>query len=143
MWSISRKFKWNGKSAGKTWLAMGLPVTLLLGTGVMLAVADGSNQVVPEFQVFSDPAGAFANLNLGGPTDTSTNPFFQDLGATAGAASRATNPATPFRLRRRISVTALKPPKARTPSFVLWTARIAQWRTSPRQRNVARLTACF
>jgi cytochrome c peroxidase len=110
VWSISRKFKWNGKSAGKTWLAMGLPVTLLLGTGVMLAVADGSNQVVPEFQVFSDPAGAFANLNLGGPTDTSTNPFFQDLGSNGRRCVTCHEPSdafsvTPPHIRHRFEAT--------------------------------------
>jgi cytochrome c peroxidase len=46
-----------------------------------LAVAGASNFIVPKFQVFPDPEGAFANLNLTGPTDTSTNPFFQDLGS--------------------------------------------------------------
>jgi hypothetical protein len=44
-----------------------------------LAVAGSTNQGVPRFQEFDDPEGRFANLNLGGPTDT-TNPFFQDLG---------------------------------------------------------------
>jgi hypothetical protein len=45
-----------------------------------LAVADASNQIIPRFQVFPDPDGAFATINVGGPTDTSTNPFFQDMG---------------------------------------------------------------
>lgn len=53
---------------------------LLLLTAAALAVADASNLIVPRFQEFSDPEGRFANLNLGGPTNTTTNPFFQDLG---------------------------------------------------------------
>jgi hypothetical protein len=54
---------------------------LLLGAGAVLAIADVSNQLVPKFQEFSDPDGQFANLNLGGPTNTTSNPFFQDLGS--------------------------------------------------------------
>src|SRR5262249_39951998 len=30
---------------------------------------------------FQDPEGAFATVNTGGPTDTSTNPFFLDMGS--------------------------------------------------------------
>jgi cytochrome c peroxidase len=55
-------------------------VVLLLCGSVALALTGGSSQIVPVFQEFSDPDGRFANLNLGGPTDTTTNPFFQDLG---------------------------------------------------------------
>jgi hypothetical protein len=53
---------------------------LFIGAGG-LAVAHNSNEFVPRYQEFSDPEGRFANLNLAGPTDTSTNPFFQDLGS--------------------------------------------------------------
>ena len=52
----------------------------MLCGGVALALTGGSSQIVPVIQEFSDPDGRFANLNLGGPTDTTTNPFFQDLG---------------------------------------------------------------
>ena len=45
-----------------------------------MTIASSSEQSVPVFQSFSDPDGRFANLNLGGPTDTSKNAFFQDLG---------------------------------------------------------------
>jgi hypothetical protein len=54
---------------------------LILLAAAALAIADASNLIVPRFQEFSDPDGRFANLNLGGPTDTTTNPFFQDLGS--------------------------------------------------------------
>ena len=88
MWPISSKLEnalWHqtefrGKLPRKNRAAAVLPAALLLGSGVLLAVAGPSNQVVPRFQQFSDPDGAFANLNLGGPTDTTTNPFFQDMG---------------------------------------------------------------
>ncbi len=45
-----------------------------------IALAHNSNQFVPRFQEFSDPSGSFANLNLGGPTDTSKNAFFLNIG---------------------------------------------------------------
>jgi cytochrome c peroxidase len=54
---------------------------LLAATGLAIASASDSSLVVPRFQEFSDPDGRFANVNLGGPTDTTTNPFFQDLGS--------------------------------------------------------------
>jgi cytochrome c peroxidase len=54
---------------------------ILFGAGVGLALSHGdSGQVVPRFQEFSDPQGRFANFNPGGPTDTSKNAFFQDIG---------------------------------------------------------------
>jgi cytochrome c peroxidase len=53
----------------------------LLGAGGLVATADNANRIVPPFQIFADLDGAFATLNLGGPTDTTTNPFFQDLGS--------------------------------------------------------------
>jgi cytochrome c peroxidase len=56
-------------------------VVLLVATGFAIASASDSSLIVPRFQEFSDPDGRFANLNLGGPTDTTTNPFFQDLGS--------------------------------------------------------------
>lgn len=50
------------------------------GTTMLTVVAENSDLVIPRFQEFSDPEGRFANLNLAGPTDTTTNAFFQDLG---------------------------------------------------------------
>ena len=49
---------------------------LLILAATALAIAGGSSPFVPRFQEFSDPDGRFANLNLGGPTDTTDNPFF-------------------------------------------------------------------
>ena len=51
----------------------------ILGAGGILAGAS-SKLFVPFYQEFSDPNGRFANLNLGGPTDTTKNPFFLDIG---------------------------------------------------------------
>ena len=53
---------------------------LLLSYAAVLAVAHGSNDSVPVFQEFSDPAGRFATFNAAGPTEMEDNPFFQDLG---------------------------------------------------------------
>jgi cytochrome c peroxidase len=53
---------------------------ILLGAGALLAIGRGSDLFVPRFQQFSDPEGRFANFNPGGPTDTTNNAFFQDLG---------------------------------------------------------------
>src|SRR5580692_9247729 len=55
-------------------------IVILVGAGTLLAIGRGSDLFVPRFQEFSDPEGRFANFNPGGPTDTTTNPFFQDLG---------------------------------------------------------------
>src|SRR6202047_1953944 len=61
-------------------LAIGV-TTILFGVGAGLAFSHADNdQFVPRFQEFSDPEGRFANFNPGGPTDTSSNAFFQDLG---------------------------------------------------------------
>ena len=83
-----------------------LSAVLLLGLGTLLGVADDSNRFVPRFQEFSDPAGRFANLNLGGPTDTATNPFFQDLGSNGRRCVTCHQPSdafsvTPAHIRER------------------------------------------
>jgi cytochrome c peroxidase len=57
-----------------------LAAALLLICAGELAVAHNTDQFVPRYQEFADPEGRFANLNLGGPTDTTKNPFFLDLG---------------------------------------------------------------
>jgi len=53
----------------------------LLGAGGLIATAENANRIVPPFQIFADPDGALATVNLNGLTDTTTNPFFQDLGS--------------------------------------------------------------
>jgi cytochrome c peroxidase len=83
---------------------------LSLGLGAILAGARDSNQFLPRFQEFSDPEGRFANLNLGGPTDTSTNPFFQDLGTNGRRCVTCHQPSdafsiTPPHIRERFEAT--------------------------------------
>jgi cytochrome c peroxidase len=85
-------------------------IVLVLFAASALAVADGSNLVIPRFQEFPDPDGSFANLNLGGPTDTSTNPFFQDLGTNGRRCVTCHEPGdaftvTPPHIRQRFAAT--------------------------------------
>jgi cytochrome c peroxidase len=108
--SHSDVVQFRRRAVGKNRLAIILPVIFLLGTGVSLAVADSSNQVVPVFQEFADPEGRFANLNLGGPTDTTTNPFFQDMGSNGRRCVTCHQPndafsVTPRHIRERFEVT--------------------------------------
>ena len=83
---------------------------LVLLCAAALVLAESSNLIVPRYQVFPDPEGRFANLNLGGPTDTTTNPFFQDLGTngrrcvTCHQASDAWS-VTPPHIRERFEAT--------------------------------------
>jgi cytochrome c peroxidase len=57
-----------------------LVFSILLVSVGGLAIARDENRFVPRYQEFSDPEGHFANFNVGGPTDTTKNAFFQDLG---------------------------------------------------------------
>jgi cytochrome c peroxidase len=90
-------------------VAMLLFALLLMGTGG-LALAFSDVWFVPRYQEFSDPHGRFANLNLGGPTDTTKNAFFQDLGtngrvcATCHQASDAWS-VTPPHIQDRFNAT--------------------------------------
>lgn len=57
--------------------------SLTVGLGLCAAGILAANEVhlfVPVYQEFKDSSGRFANLNLGGPTDMTTNPFFLDIG---------------------------------------------------------------
>ena len=83
--SRQKEIRMEANSSGRRCLSKplrfaSLMVVMLLAAGA-LAVEGAGNLIVPRFQVFVDPDGAFATLNLGGQTDTSTNPFFQDLGS--------------------------------------------------------------
>src|SRR6266481_6954112 len=92
----------------RLWLC--LAAALLLVSASALTIAETSNRIVPRFQEFLDPEGSFANLNLAGPTDTTTNPFFQDLGSngrrcvTCHQASDAWS-VTPPHIRERFEAT--------------------------------------
>ena len=108
--SLSRGAQFKGKTARRSRLAACLPALLLLGSGVLLADAERSDQVVPRFQVFLDPDGALANLNLSGPTDTTTNPFFLSLGTNGRSCVSCHQPGdafsvTPPHLRERFETT--------------------------------------
>ena len=83
---------------------------LIIGSGAVLAVAENSNQFVPRFQEFFDPEGRFVNLNLGGPTDTTKNAFFQDLGTNGRRCVTCHQPSdafsvTPPHIRQRFDAT--------------------------------------
>jgi cytochrome c peroxidase len=85
-------------------------VILLALAATALAAGGSFNFIVPKFQVFLDPDGAFANLNLGGPTDTSSNPFFQDLGSNGRRCVTCHQPSdafsvTPPHIRARFEAT--------------------------------------
>jgi cytochrome c peroxidase len=91
-------------------LALLLGAVLSLGLAAMLAGAGDSNVFVPKFQEFSDPEGRFANLNLSGPTDTNTNPFFEDLGTNGRRCVTCHQPSdafsvTPPHIRQRFEAT--------------------------------------
>src|SRR5229473_6511159 len=96
--------------AGRNGRYVIVATALLLISTVGLAVANNSNQFVPAYQEFSDPEGRFANLNLGGPTDTTANPFFQDLGTNGRRCVTCHQPSdamsiTPPHIRERFEAT--------------------------------------
>ncbi len=80
-------------------------------TAVLLSsLAAAQGVFIPRFAVFSDPAGQFANLDLAGPTDTSTNPFFKDMGTNGRACVTCHQPSdafsvTPPHIRQRFFAT--------------------------------------
>lgn len=118
MWPISSKFKnspsdwaqFRVKTARRNRLGIVLLALLVLGAGGLLALAESSNEVVPRFRQFPDPDGTLANLNLSGPTDTASNPFFQDLGTNGRRCVTCHEPSdafsvTPPHLRQRFEAT--------------------------------------
>ena len=79
-------------------------------TGALLGVAVGTNRFIQRNQEFADPDGSFANLNLGGPTDTASNPFFLDLGSNGRRCVTCHQPSdafsiTPPHIRARFEFT--------------------------------------
>lgn len=98
-----------GRRSGRSLRIASAAVLIVLAAAV-LGVAGASNFIVPKFQVFPDPEGALANLNLGGPTDTSTNPFFQDMGTNGRRCVTCHEPSdafsiTPSHIRARFALT--------------------------------------
>jgi len=77
MWSMIKMInkRFRNRIVGKKSPAV-LVCVFLLGAGGLIATADNASRIIAPFQIFQDPNGAFATLNLSGPTDTTTNPFF-------------------------------------------------------------------
>jgi hypothetical protein len=95
----------NYRAVAVTFLAL-----LIVFAAGALAIADNSDTVLPRFQEFANPDGRLANLNLGGPTDTTQNPFFQDMGTNGRRCVSCHQPSdafsvTPPHLRQRFEMT--------------------------------------
>lgn len=92
----ARRFKPLGKTLRITSF-----VVLLVAAAAALALGQSLSSVIPKFQVFRDPDGAIANVNLGGPTDTSTNPFFLDMGTNGRRCVTCHEPSDAFSVTPR------------------------------------------
>jgi cytochrome c peroxidase len=91
-------------------LRIALLVALCVAAAAGLAFSDSSGLVIPKFQIFGNPDGAFATINAGGPTETSTNPFFLDMGTNGRRCVTCHEPSdafsvTPPHLLQRFYVT--------------------------------------
>ena len=92
---------------------------LLACAGGGLAFSNDASRFVPAYQEFSDSEGRFANFNTGGPTDTTKNAFFEDLGTngrrcvTCHQASDAWS-VTPAHIQARFEATRGTDPIFRT-----------------------------
>lgn len=91
--AMPSRLRMRRKHSRPFWFAA---LTLLGAAGFAVADASNSNLVVPKLQVFSDPDGRFANLNLGGQTDTTTNPFFQAMGTNGRSCVTCHQPSDAF-----------------------------------------------
>lgn len=99
-----------GVGGRKAALRPGLAVLGLLCAGTFLGLAGNSNRFIPRYQEFGDPGGTFATLNLGGPTDTDSNPFFQPMGTNGRSCVTCHQPSdafsiTPPHLQQRFNAT--------------------------------------
>jgi cytochrome c peroxidase len=86
-------------------------IALLVTAAAAVAFSDSLGPFIPKFQIFRDPDGAFATINAGGPTDTSTNPFFLSMGTNGRTCVTCHQPSdafsiTPPHLRERFEATA-------------------------------------
>jgi hypothetical protein len=124
--------------------SIALPALLMIIVGSAgLGVAHNDEQdVVLRMQEFSDPDGRFANFNAGGPTDTTKNAFFQDLGTngrrcvTCHQASDAWS-VTPTHIRARFEATHGMESSGPT------MAQDVRRRTSPPRNPAGRPTGCY
>jgi cytochrome c peroxidase len=100
----------KGNLASKP-LRIAAAAALFAAAAVGLAFSDSFGLVIPKLQVFGDPDGAFATMNLGGPTATSSNPFFLDMGTNGRTCVTCHQPSdafsiTPPHLQERFYATA-------------------------------------
>jgi cytochrome c peroxidase len=91
------------------WLLAGLAAAAPVAADVLTGAT-----ALPQFQVFPDPSGQFATLNVPGPIDT-TNPFFQSLGTNGRSCVTCHQPAdawtvTPPHIRERFEKTGGRDP---------------------------------
>jgi cytochrome c peroxidase len=100
----------KGRLLGKP-LRFAAAALLLATLATGLAFSGSFGMIIPKFQVFGDPNGAFATINAGGPTDTSTNPFFLSMGTNGRTCVTCHQPSdafsiTPPHLQQRFFATA-------------------------------------
>jgi cytochrome c peroxidase len=108
----------TGKRIGKR-LRIASMMAFLVATAGGLGFSDSVGLVIPKLQVFGDPDGAFATINAGGPTDTSTNPFFLNMGTNGRTCVTCHQPSdafsiTPPHLQERFYATGGTDPIFRT-----------------------------
>jgi cytochrome c peroxidase len=91
---------WRQSRTWRKLVRRALPIAsglaLLVVAAASLGFSGSSNMVIPKFQVFGDPSGALANVNVGGPTDTSTNPFFLSMGTNGRSCVTCHQPSDAF-----------------------------------------------
>lgn len=95
---------------GKFGVGILVGLVVVLFAGGILAVAAGGNRFIPRYEEFPDTDGGLANLNLGRPTDTTTNPFFQPMGTNGRSCVTCHQPSdafsvTPRHIRQRFEAT--------------------------------------
>jgi cytochrome c peroxidase len=94
-------------------LMAGVSACLVALAAVPTSLADGNDgvpQIIPRYAVFRDASGLLATVNLAGPTDTATNPFFQSIGTNGRSCVSCHQPSaqwtiTPRNVRERFAAT--------------------------------------
>src|ERR1700722_1218964 len=84
--------------------------TFCLVAALAASLAAARGDFIPRFALFTDPDGEFATVNLAGPTESSTNPFFQDMGTNGRRCVTCHEPndafsVTPPHIRERFNAT--------------------------------------
>ena len=106
------------KLTGRRWRIAAM-TALLVAAVAGVAFSDSVGLIIPKLQVFVDPDGAFATINAGGPTETSTNPFFLNMGTNGRTCVTCHQPSdafsiTPPHLKERFYATGGTDPVFRT-----------------------------